>query len=191
MIHVEFDGPLQSERLTLRMMTMRDVDAIYAHESRDDVCRYLLYEPRTRDEVAEKIADWSTRTRLAEEKDFLQLAVEERESRRVLGEIYFAVTSTEHQTTEIGWVFHPDNQGHGYATEAAETMLGFAFGTVEAHRVIAELTPENTASVAVCRRLGMREEAHFVQDMLVKGNWEDTGVYAMLRSEWTDRLLHP
>nr|WP_277348421.1 GNAT family protein [Planctomonas sp. JC2975] len=181
---------MQTERLTLRMMTVRDVDAVHSHESRDDVCRYLLYEPRTRDEVAEKIADWSTRTRLAEDEDFLQLAVEERESRRLLGEIYFAVTSIEHETAEIGWVFHPDNHGHGYATEAAETMLGFAFDTVEAHRVVAELTPENTASVRVCGRLGMREEAHFVQNMLVKGKWEDTGVYAMLRSEWTEQRAH-
>jgi len=49
---------------------------------------------------------------------------------------------------------------------------------------VAELAPQNTASVNLCKRLGMREEAHFVQNMRIRGRWEDTGIYAMLRSEW-------
>jgi len=51
--------------------------------------------------------------------------------------------------------------------------------------VRAELDPRNDASIALCRRLGMREEAHFVEDMWFKGEWADTGVYAILASEWT------
>ena len=52
------------------------------------------------------------------------------------------------------------------------------------HRVVAELDPRNTPSIRLCRRLGMREEAHFVQDLWFKGAWADTGVFAMLESEW-------
>jgi len=36
----------------------------------------------------------------------------------------------------------------------------------------------------MCRRLGMREEAHYVRDMMFKGEWADTGVYAILADEW-------
>jgi RimJ/RimL family protein N-acetyltransferase len=36
----------------------------------------------------------------------------------------------------------------------------------------------------VCRRLGMREEAHFVQDIWFRGAWADTGIYAILTGEW-------
>jgi RimJ/RimL family protein N-acetyltransferase len=56
-----------------------------------------------------------------------------------------------------------------------------------AHRILASLTPENTASVRLCLRLGMREEAHFVEDMFIKDRWEDTGVYAILDREWSAR----
>ncbi|MFW8746231.1 GNAT family N-acetyltransferase, partial [Mesorhizobium japonicum] len=55
------------------------------------------------------------------------------------------------------------------------------------HRLKAEVDPENAASIAVCRRLGMRVEAHFVRDLWLKGAWVDTGIYAILDDEWRPR----
>jgi RimJ/RimL family protein N-acetyltransferase len=52
------------------------------------------------------------------------------------------------------------------------------------HRVMAELDARNTASAAVCTRLGMREEAHFVEDYRTKGEWADTSNWAVLDREW-------
>jgi aminoglycoside 6'-N-acetyltransferase len=66
-------------------------------------------------------------------------------------------------------------------------VLELAFSTLGLHRVYAELDVRNDASVALCRRLGMREEAHFVQDMMFKGEWADTGIYALLAEEWHRR----
>jgi aminoglycoside 6'-N-acetyltransferase len=66
-------------------------------------------------------------------------------------------------------------------------MLDYAFGTLGLHRVYAELDPRNTASVALCGRLGMREEGYLREDMWLKGEWSDTGVYAVLASEWAAR----
>ena len=45
----------------------------------------------------------------------------------------------------------------------------------------------NTASAAVLERLGMRREAHFVQNEWVKGEWTDEAVYAVLVHEWSAR----
>ena len=63
-------------------------------------------------------------------------------------------------------------------------MLDLAFRTIGLHRVAAELDPRNTASIALCKRLGMREEAFFVKDLWFREDWADTGVYAILRDEW-------
>ncbi len=56
--------------------------------------------------------------------------------------------------TEIGWHFHPDHWGHGYATEAAGALLGAALADLP--RVVAVTYPENAASQRVCERIGMR-----------------------------------
>ena len=53
---------------------------------------------------------------------------------------------------EVGWHFHPDAWGHGYATEAARGALGWAFdrGLDEVYAVV---RPDNAPSLKVCGRL--------------------------------------
>jgi RimJ/RimL family protein N-acetyltransferase len=183
-----FSAPLVTERLVLRLMTADDVDAIYAYQSREDVCRYLLFEPRTREQVAEKVAKHSSAVDLAADGDYLQLALELKDSEdapgRVIGDSYFSLATVEQARGEIGWTMHPDYMGRGYASEAARAVLGLAFDTLGLHRVVAFLDPRNHASIALCLRLGMREEGYFVQEMMFKGDWADTGMYAILAAEW-------
>lgn len=52
---------------------------------------------------------------------------------------------------------------------------------------IANLRVGNGASARLCERLGMRREAHHVQDICFKGVWSDTYQYAILASEWRAR----
>ena len=186
MIPFVLTEPIETDRLTLRLMTMRDVDAVHAYQSLEEVARYQLFEPRDRSAVASKIAAWSESTTLEHNEDYLQLAVVRRSDDQLVGDLYFTVKSVENSTAELGWSFNPQFTGHGYATEGAHALLRIAFDTMKLHRVIAELDPRNDRSVALCLRLGMRREAHFVEDMMFKGQWADTGVYALLEREWRD-----
>ena len=183
-----FSEPIRTERLTLRLMTEGDVDDVFAYQSREDVCRYLLFEPRTREEVTERIDAFSRATTLAADGDYLQLALElpatADTAARVIGDSYFTLANLENSRGEIGWSMHPDFVGRGYASEAARAVLRLAFETIGLHRVIAELDPRNDRSIALYRRLGMREEAFFVKDLWFRGDWGDTGMYAILRDEW-------
>ena len=95
------------------------------------------------------------------------------------------VYDMEHRQGEIGFTLHPDHQGHGYATEAAEAIVELAFGTYGLHRVCAGVEPRNTASVRVLERLGMRKEAHLIETAVVKGEWSSEAVYAILAREWS------
>ena len=122
--------------------------------------------------------------------DYWQLAVQRAgEGGRVIGDVYFTVRSVADASAEIGWTLHPQHRSHGYMTEAASAVLQIAFDEIGLHRVMARLDPRNLPSVALCRRLGMREEAHLVEDVWFKGEWGDTGVYAILDREWSARSL--
>jgi RimJ/RimL family protein N-acetyltransferase len=179
---------LPTERLVLRTMATDDVDDIYAYQSRHDVCRYLPFERRTRDEVAAKVAQYSDARVLRADGDYWQLAIERAgHPGRVIGDVYFTIKSTANATGEIGWTLHPDFTGQGFMTEAASAVLDIAFGTIRLHRVRADLDPRNHASTALCRRLGMRHEAHFVEDVWFKDAWEDTAIFAILDREWLGR----
>jgi len=72
-------------------------------------------------------------------------------------------------------------------TEAASGLLDLAFGELGLHRVFARIDPRNHPSAALCRRLGLRLEAHHAEDEWFKGEWGDTAIYAVLDREWTGR----
>ena len=175
--------PIVGSRLRLELLGPSDFDALYAIQSDPEVCRYLLYEPRTPERVHEVLERDAAATRLANPGDFVQPAIRDA-SGRLIGTMYFTLASVDDKTAEIGWLLDPRFQGRGYAREAAALLLDLAFEELGLHRVYAELDPRNAASVALCERLGMRHEAHFRENMWFKGDWADTGIYAILEQEW-------
>ena len=63
-------------------------------------------------------------------------------------------------------------------------LLFLAFERLEAHRVFGRTDARNEASARLMRRLGMREEAHFREAEIFKGEWGDELVFAILEDEW-------
>jgi len=176
--------PIRTQRLLLRPFSPDDLDAVHAIHSRADVTRYLYWQPRTVDEVREQLAVRAKRPSLEAEGDTLALAVVVRESGTLIGEVILVWRSREHGQGEIGFVFHPDHHGRGYAGEAAVVMLRLGFDGLGLHRIIGRCDGRNAASARLMERLGMRREAHFRENEIVKGEWSDEYVYAMLAAEW-------
>jgi RimJ/RimL family protein N-acetyltransferase len=75
-----------------------------------------------------------------------------------------------------------------HANEASHAMLRLGFDQLGLHRIIARVDARNGASCAVLRRLGMRHEAHLVENEWFKGEWTDEVDYAMLAAEWRGAL---
>lgn len=180
-----FDGPLRTERLLLRPLTDGDIDDVLAWMSDPEIVRYQLYEPRSREQVAEHVAKATATNRIAERGDWVEFGIEL--EGRIIGIIYFSLASVDDETAEIGWALTAGYHGKGFAMEAASAVLDLAFGAMGLHRVYAELDPRNTASVTLCERLGMRHEGHLVEHMMFKGEWADTGIYGILDREWAAR----
>jgi RimJ/RimL family protein N-acetyltransferase len=60
--------------------------------------------------------------------------------------------------TEIGWRYAHAAWGHGYATEAARAVLGYAFGTLGLDGVVSFTATTNARSQRVMERLGMTHD---------------------------------
>ena len=119
--------------------------------------------------------------------DVALLAVVLARTGRIIGEVNLKWTSVVHQQGEFGFVFHPDFHGRGYASAAAARLLDLAFDEDALHRVVGRTDANNAASADLMRRLGMRQEAHFVQNEIFKGAWGDELVFAILADEWRAR----
>jgi RimJ/RimL family protein N-acetyltransferase len=57
---------------------------------------------------------------------------------------------------EIGWRLVRAAWGRGYATEAARPVVHHALSMLPLPQVIADIDPQNTASIGVARKLGFR-----------------------------------
>jgi RimJ/RimL family protein N-acetyltransferase len=179
--------PIQTPRLTLRPFRPADLDDLYAYQSRPEVARYLHWEARNRAQARAALQEQCHQTRLEAEGDWLTYAVVWREAGHVIGETGLKLTSREHGQGETGFVFNPHYQGRGLATEAAGAMLALAFDHLGWHRVIGSCDARNQPSARLMERLGMRREGHFVHNMLIKGEWADELIYAILDREWRRR----
>ena len=183
----ELTEPISTERLLLRPYTARDFDVLYAMRSDPAVARYLYWEPQTEGEVRESLERKMASTALRSEGDTLALAAEDCSTGVVVADVILHWVSIEHATGEIGYITHPAHGGRGYATEASRPLLRVAFEGVGLHRVIGRVEPRNAGSARVLEKLGMRREAHLVENEWVKGEWQSELVYAILDREWREQ----
>ena len=177
------DWPIETERLTLRPFEAADFDALYAMQSDPEVARYLYLEPRTLEETQVQLGRKIAGAAWNAEDDWLSCAAVDRASGQVVADIALHWVSAEHKTAELGFISAPDHQGKGYATEASRPIVDWVFAQ-GFHRVIGRTEVRNIASARVLQKLGMRLEAHLVENEWVKGEWQSELVYAILEREW-------
>ena len=178
------DYPIETDRLVLRPLEPGDFDTLYAYQSREDVTRFLYWGPRTEDRVRAALEEKIAHTAIDAEGDFIVLAVVAKDTGAMVGDVNLVFVSADHLQGEIGYIVHPDHQGRGFATEAARVMLRIGFEDLGLHRIVGRAEARNTGSARVLKKLGMREEAHLVENEFVRGEWQSELVYAMLDREW-------
>ncbi|WP_327639927.1 GNAT family N-acetyltransferase [Kribbella sp. NBC_00482] len=184
---MSYSLPIETDRLTLRRYVENDYDDLLKLQSNPDVTRFLLYDVRTPEQVTEALTGRLADVPMDRDGRALTVAVVLRDTGQHLGEVTLFMNNVEHRTGEIGYVFHPESHGHGYAAEASVELLRLGFEELGLHRIIARLDARNTGSVKLLERLGLRQEAHFVQNEYLKGEWTDELVFALLYSEWDKR----
>lgn len=180
--------PLQTDRLILRRFTAEDATARFSYRQRVDVSKYLYMPPWTLEETTLKTKDASAEP-FAADNDHLVLAVERQSTPGVIGEVNFRLDNVAASQAETGYIFHPEMQGSGYASEAMRALLQVGFAHIGFHRIFARLDEENLGSVKMSQRLGMRQEARLVENDVRDGVLGTELIFAMLRSEWEGAQL--
>lgn len=168
----------------MRPFIAADFEAFYAMRSDPEVARYLYEEPLSPEQARDSLARRTAATAWAREGDWLAAAVVERASGLTVGDVLLRWVSERDRTAEIGFIFDPRHQGNGFATESARELVDWAFTGAGMHRVIGRTEARNVPSARVLEKLGMRREAHLVENEWVKGEWQSELIYAVLEHEW-------
>ncbi len=175
---------ITTERLVLRSFTEEDAADLYDYLSRPEMFRFEPGEPVSPETAGNIVREWSKGTQF-------WAAVLREGPGKMVGHVFFSPSGPEHlRTWEIGYMFNPDYQRRGYATEASRALIAHAFRDLGAHRVVAHCSPENPASWKLLEKCGIRREGLEKQNVFFHrdeaGNpiWLDSYGYAILAAEF-------
>jgi ribosomal-protein-alanine N-acetyltransferase len=172
--------PLTGDGVRLRDFRPEDLDDLHAITGDDRVTTWMSFDSHTTDDVQRGLANHIA-SAAAEPRTVYALAVTRVDDDRVIGLIRLATSGV--QAAKLGYMIAADHWGHGYATDAARTVLRFAFGPLALHRVTAAIGPENTASIAVVKNLGFGYEGQLRDHVFTNGAWRDSLLFSLLSSE--------
>ena len=183
-LHRTFTDPptLSPERLILRRIAVSDADDMYLYSCREDVTRYLLWDPHPDPLYTEKYI------RYLQERyavgDFYDFAVVLRETGRLIGTAGFTSFDLPNRSAEIGYVISPLYQGCGYATEAVRALVAFGFEQCDLSRISAVCMRENSASLRVMEKCGLKREGLLRSAVYAKGEMQDVHLAAITSHDY-------
>lgn len=173
---------LETERLRLRPFVATDADDLFALQSDAYVLRYWDSPPWTdRASVARFMARGQ---QMAEDGNGACVAIERRSDHAFLGWCIFYGWNPDFRSASLGYCLNQTEWGRGYATEAARTLLQWAFDTLDLNRVQSETDTRNIASARVLEKLGFELEGTLREDCIVNGDVSDSWVYGLLQRDW-------
>ncbi|MBD2794224.1 GNAT family N-acetyltransferase [Xenorhabdus szentirmaii] len=172
-----------TSHLILRKFEEKDFIKYKNYHSLPEVYKFL-YTPLPTDKEIREQFNKVLNPAFNDNGDEIRLAVVLREHNDLAGEIMLRVTSKESQQGEIGCIFHPLYQKKSIGTESLGALIDISFNYFKYHRIYARLDALNLGSKKLVEKLGMRQEAHLLQNEYVNRIWSDMYIYAILKDEW-------
>lgn len=152
---------LETPRIVLRPHELTDFDAYVALWADPVVTRFIGGRPHTRDEAWQRLLRHAGLWTLL---GYGFWAIEEKETRRLIGEAGFfdlkrPIEPSFEGSPEAGWALLPDTHGKGLATEIVSATLAWGDRHFDAPRTVCIIDPDNVASLRVAEKTGFREIA--------------------------------
>src|SRR5262245_32295686 len=143
-----------TERLRLRRSVAADAGAISRYRS-DPAVHAMQGWDRTDPEGVQIEIEEMLERRPGEPGGWVQFTVEDGAA-ELVGDVGLSPADGETGVIKVGYTIDPRFQGRGYATEAVEALVAYAFDTLQADVVRAYAGAENAPSIRVMEKVGMR-----------------------------------
>lgn len=173
---------IETERLILRKLTMRDAADLYRYCQDREVSRHVLWEAHA--------SIWETRAYLRyilyqyRNGQPGSWGIVLRETGRVVGTIGYMSYSPDNATVEVGYSLSREHWDKGLMTEALCAVIGETFRALHLHRIEAMHFTDNPASGRVMEKCGMHHEGRLRERICCKGVFRDVEMWGILRRDW-------
>ncbi|MBR3762937.1 MAG: GNAT family N-acetyltransferase [Clostridia bacterium] len=177
--------PVETPRLLLRRMTLRDASDMYAYSRDEEVARHVLWTAHT--------SIWETKAYIRWVMQQYRLGapsswcIVDKAGGHVVGTIGFMTWQPDNATVEVGYSLSRSHWNRGFMTEALTAVLQECFTTLRLHRVEAQHFSANPASGRVMAKCGMTHEGTLRRRICNKGEFMDVEMWGILRADWEAR----
>ena len=173
---------LDTTRLQLVEVTSEYAPAIFHILSNEDVTRFYGMDPLRAQEDALHIIKSFKQT--FDSRQGIRWGMVIRDSGTFIGTIGLNHLSLYSKKAEIGFELDPAHWRRGYAAEAIQAVLEYAFETLALHRMGAVTFLENEASVQLLKRLGFEEEGILRGYLYQDGSSHDGRIFSLLQPDY-------
>ena len=173
---------LETDRLILRKLTMRDAQDIYNYSRDPVVAKHVLWDAHTSIYDTRGYLRFMLRKyRMGEPASW---GIEWKATRQVIGTIGFMWIQHENASAEVGYSLSRAFWNKGIMTEALQELIHYGFHSLNLNRIEAQHETDNPASGAGMRKCGMVKEGTLRPRLLNKGKFVDVDLYAILRKDY-------
>lgn len=164
-------------RISLRPRRESDAEALFATMSHPDSMQWWSREPFSDLEELRKYfspdetSGWKT------------WAVVKANSTSDTAIGFVAAGTKRKGVTEIGYLVAREALGYGYGREAVSLLIDRLFAEGQ-RRIVADVDPENKASIALLTALGFKLEGHLRAEWETHIGIRDSLIYGLLAEEW-------
>lgn len=175
---------LETDRLIIRDHRESDLENHHRLMSDETVMSYIKDIKTNSLKESKDNLEFSIRESESGNRKCYFFAIEDKVSLDFIGSIGFTVMEKNENggTAEIGYFILKEHWGKGYVTEAAKSVLDYAFNVLMLHKVYSGCNIENKESENIMIKIGMEKEGHLYKHILHNGKWKDRVIYAKLKN---------
>ena len=172
---------IETQRTTLRKMTIDDAGDMFEYSSNQEVTKYLSYDHKDIEDAEKYIRN---KVEKYSQGECMIWRIEYNENRKFIGACGFTHWDTENCFAEIAYSLAQDYWGRGIMNEIVNVLFYFGFEKMQLNRIEARCWSENEKSVRIMEKCNMQFEGIFREQLYVKGKYRDIKMYSILKWEF-------
>ena len=171
---------LKTKRLILRNFKVEDSTTYVELRNDNKFKRFYDENDVTKDKSTSLLEMFITESKELPRTKY-QLAITKK-SGELIGSC--GIRIEKHSKASVGCELGRKYQATGYAYEASERIIKYAFSELNIHQLYAETISENKAAIKLCKNLGMQLEFKAIKNKYFQGRWWDTSVLNMINENY-------
>ncbi len=174
------ESELSTSEIRIRRWSYDDLACVAAASADPDIPKGTTVPARFTDEAGYAFIErqWSRN----DDGQALAMAIAKADSNQAIGQIFLSLTRVERQC-RLGYWIVPGERGRGLASTAVRLVSGWLLTATDVYRLVAEVHPDNAASIALLEGCGFTLEGTLRSWLWIDGQPHDALQYSLIRPD--------